>query len=271
MASCTRLFKSVKQQKGSIKGRETTFEFLQRGGRQEAIEIREWIERWFREFPASGQLNLKRRLKGDYSPFMSALFELEVHKMLLQLNHSIEFEPNILGTNKRIDFLASKGRQSFYVEATVCGIGQSELSGNLNEHDAVEKIRKNLGPMHSDIWLEAEGELNESLGQEYVVKPFRDLLRKYTRDEVLKICLRQSYLGAPAAEIKKGNWTLKGWLMPASLYSKGQVWGPARGGAIGGATPLLKALRKKAKDWKRGDFQGRPLLIAINVCHPEFF
>ncbi|MDE0313562.1 MAG: hypothetical protein OXM61_01555, partial [Candidatus Poribacteria bacterium] len=69
------LFESVEQAEGPIRQRETTFEFLQRGGRKEATEIREWLENWFRKIPPDIQSNLKGRLKGNYQQFLGALFE----------------------------------------------------------------------------------------------------------------------------------------------------------------------------------------------------
>ncbi|MDE0332837.1 MAG: hypothetical protein OXL41_13320 [Nitrospinae bacterium] len=45
------LFQSVSQRKGLIKEGETTFQFLQRGGRGEAVQIRQWMEEWFQQFP----------------------------------------------------------------------------------------------------------------------------------------------------------------------------------------------------------------------------
>lgn len=266
------LFEPVEQIKGPIKQRETTFEFLQRGGRKEAIEIREWIENWFGKIPHDIQPNLKGRLSGDYQQFLGALFEIEIHEILRRLDHRVEFEPNIPGIEKQIDFFAQREKQGFYIEATVCGIGQGKVSGNANEDDVVEKIRNKLGFMHSDIWLEATGKLKTSLGQKCVVRPFHDLLNRHTSDEIREIYLQRGELGMPYVEIKKGGWILKGKLMPCiSPYSKGQVWGPERSGAIDGVTPMLKALCRKAEDWKRIDFGSQPFFIAINVCHSEFF
>lgn len=265
------LFESVEQMEGPIKKRETTFEFLQRGGRKEAVEIRKWMESWFRKIPHKMRLNLESRLKGNYSQFLSAFFEIEIHEMLRRLDYCVEFEPSISETRKQIDFFAQQEGQGFYIEATVCGIGQSELIGNSNENDVVEKIKNKLGSIHSDIWLEATGELEASLRQERVIKPFHDLLNRYTADEVREIYSRCGELGMPYIKIKREGWILKGKLMPcASSYSQGQIWGPLRSGAIDGATPMLRALCRKTEDWKKIDFGSQPFLIAINVCHPEF-
>ena len=54
--------KIIKVLQEAIELLETTFEFLQRGSRKEAVEIWQWIEAWFQAVPSN--LN-KRKLKGD--------------------------------------------------------------------------------------------------------------------------------------------------------------------------------------------------------------
>ena len=80
------LFKAVPQSLGATTNGETTFEFLQRGGRTEAIEIRQWIEDWFREYPDNDREELRKRLQSKkFTKFMGAYFELQVYSVLRRL------------------------------------------------------------------------------------------------------------------------------------------------------------------------------------------
>ena len=200
---------------------------------------------------------------------------MQVHRILRNLDFSVEIEADFPGTRQKIDFLARfQKEQSVYVEATVCGFGKGKLSENSNEHDAVEKIRRNILFPHSHIWLEAEGTLSKTLGAERVVKPFRELLERHSQEEVQQIHSRWGLAQARrfvSIEIREGDWVLRGTLAPLLVpSSKGQVWGPARSGAVDGSTPLFKAVSEKAKKWINADFKGRPFLIAVNVCHSGF-
>ena len=55
---------------------------------------------------------------------------------------------------------------------------------------------------------------------------------------------------------------LTAYLDPAhSSSGVGQVWGPARGGAVDGSTAIRDALRKKASKWRNVNLLGIPLLV----------
>ena len=277
------LFKdNCERTEGAVETRESTFEYLQRSNRPSAIQRCRWINELFEELPADKRAGFESRIKSrKSSEFLSALFEMQVHRILRRLDFSVEIEADFPGTRQKIDFLArSEEGQSVYVEATVCGFGQGKLSENSNEHDAAEKIRKNIPSPHSDLWLEIVevggklGTLHKTLAKEFVVKPFLELLENHSEGEVHQIHSRWGLSRPwlfPSTEIREGNWVLKGTLWPPLNPScKGQIWGPERGGVVDGTTPLLESLQEKAKKWKNADFRGIPFLIAVNICHSDF-
>lgn len=268
------LFKPVEQRQGVSTARETMFEFLQRGGRNGAVEIRHWIESWFQAVPDNQRKALEGRLKSKhFKQFLGAMFELEVHEILRRRGCMMEWEPELPGGGT-VEFRVIDKNQEFYVEATVCGIGQGALHSNENEHDAVEKLRKHLKRLHSDLRLSAKGELKKSLGKEFV-KQFQDLLDTHPLEEVQNVHREHGSLWALSllsTEFHEGDWVLKGELRPAvASNGVGKVLGPARTEYVDGATPITTALKQKVKNWKRGGLKDRDFLIAINVCHSDAF
>lgn len=267
------LFKSVEQIWGPTTPRETTFEFLQRGGRKEAVEIRQWIESWFQAVPDNRKKGIEKRLKSKhFKQFLGAMFELEVHAIFRRPGCIIEIEPE-LPSGGTVDFRVINKEQEFYIEATVCGIGQGTLHSNENEQDAVKKLRKYLRkPLHSNLWLLAKGELKKSLSKE-IVKPFQDLLDKHSPEEVRNIHRQYGpQLGSwfLSTEFREGDWVLEGRLKPAVASSgAGQVWGPVRSGPVDGAEPIRTALKKKVKDWQERKIKDHIFLIGINVCRSD--
>ena len=218
----------------SLTGSETTLQFLQRGGRSEAIPIRDWMEHWFGAFPEDGKPRLRRRLQSaKFSEFLSAYFELQLFTVLKRLGCTVEVEPSFPGTRgATVDFLARHGHGEFYVEATVCGLSQGELNPSANEEDAVHKIREGLTELHSDLWLRTEGQLRRTLGKRRLLQPFRDLLKTHSPDEVRAL---HSRLGRYEAEyylsetLEEGDWKLTGHLdPPRASDGQGRVWGPVR-------------------------------------------
>ena len=270
------LFRPVPQRLGRARGAETAFQFLERGARKKAIPIRDWMGHSFRALPTGAKPRLKHRLQSSrFAEFLSAYFELQVFTLLRRLGCSIEVEPTFPGTQgATVDFLARHQEDAFYVEATVCGLGQGVLSSNANEDDAVQKIRQGLTGLHSDLRLETEGELRRTLGKRRLLLPFQNLLKTHTPDDVRTL---HSRLGPYKAEchlsvlIQQGNWKLTGRLdPPRASTGQGQVWGPVRSGAVSAEAPLTLALAKKAEDWRRLNLKGECFLIAVNVCNPDF-
>ena len=265
------LFKKVPRRDGYIDPRETTFEYLQRSARESAIQRCHWLEEWFRRIPASIQPGIKTRLM-DERHFHSTLFELQVYGILQNLGCDVVYEPELSGTEKRLDFVARHEHEEFWVEATVCGYRRGVLAGSAAEDDVVKKIRENLQNLHSDIHLKARGALQKTLSKTDAVEPFKQLLRQRSSDYVRDVYSRGGMEHAPSAEISEGDWVLRGFLapVPTGRYV-GQVWGPARTEMCDGGTPVFEAVEKKAHKWRKHDFHDAPFVLAVNACHSEFF
>ena len=269
------LFGQVVQREGPVAESETTFDFLARGGRPEAVQIRSWMEKWYQKFPADHRNELKRRLQSkNFSGFMSAYFELQVFAILCLRNCRIDIHPSFAGTEGTVDFHVANDKEEFYVEATVCGIGQGILRSNANEEDAVRKIKASLVNTHSDLWLSAEGELNKTLSKQRVLKPFQGLLNRHTADEVRILCPGPGWAHAQrqlSVSIEEDrNWRLEGYLAPPiASDGRGQIHGPIRGGPVEGAEPLKRVFAKKVADWKEKELSDEMFVIAVNGCHSE--
>ena len=218
----------------------------------------------------------------DPARFNDALFELKVHQVLRTLGLCVEIEPELRGTDEKIDFFAYPGNckeKSFYLEATEAGFGQGNLHSSTDEYNAVEKLRQHILNPHSDLWLEADGTLSQTLNAQRVARPFLELLKKYSSEDVLQIASSEQHWNLPYAEFtvpvtenKRKKWVLKGQLRPPLHPSGiGQVIGPSRGGACNASISLRTSLEDKAEKWHRFDFRGAPFLVAVNACHSEFF
>ena len=263
---------------GPATSRESIFEYLQRSNRPEALQRCQWIEDWLNEFPSGVKVNLASRLKDrNIKTFYGALFELQCYSILKKLDLSLEVEPDLPGTDQKIDFLANppanKGHY-FYVEATVSGINKGILRSDSNEYDAVQRIKQGIQKipnLHSDVWLETEGTLLGNLPRKHVqhiVEKFAELLNCCTADDVrrFRIDIR------PIKPYEESDWVLDGHFSPCINPSGvGQIYGPSRGGAVDGSRSLLTSLKDKADHWSKFDFAGPPFLVAVNACDSEFF
>ena len=259
---------------------EKIHEFLEREGRPEAARIRDWIEYWYSQLPPAKQPDIRGRLRSDdILQFTSAYFELQMFAMLRTMGYEVTVEPALAAGRYNPDFLAEHGDERFYLEATVCGQDAGDLRVTRNEEDAVEKIRSAIEDarvdLHSHLWLQAEGDLNQTLSKKKVAKPFIDLLRRTTAAEV-----QESYGANPydhqhrtecRGEFKCDDWTLQGILEPKlNEDAAGHVWGPARS-AVGNASEAIRtSLAEKARHWKRMGPPDGFLVVAISICHSQF-
>ena len=267
----------VERNEGSALAQESNYEYLRRSNRPEAIEMCHWMNEWFRELPPDALPQMIPRLRArNGDTFNGARFELLVHRILKRLGLIVEIERELSTTDKRVDFFvrspSDQNGSAVYIEATVSGFGQGQLSSNRNEYDAVEKIRRNISGPHSDIWLEAEGTLRRTLRKNMVVRPFQELLERFCPIGVQQLYTTGQRWKLPHCKITDGGWTLTGYLHPPRLSSGvGQVLGPARSGMCDGSKVIRDSVFKKAIEWKNLNLEGIPLIVAVNGCHSEFF
>ena len=268
-----RLFDQVQQRAGPATEHETTFQFLAREGRPETVEIRQWMEKWFQDFPTDHRSELKTRLESKHDhQFMGAYFELQIFAMLRLLKCHVDVHPHFEEAKGTVDFCATRGTERFYLEATVCGFGRGTLHSNPNEEDAVHKIRSAFSHLHSDVWLDATGELRKTLGTPRLINPINKLLGSYSPDDVR----RQNVESWPLRPPPRISIIEKGWRLdvhlrpPIASDGRGQILGPSRGGPVDGSSPLVEALSEKVEDWREKGLDQEKFLIAVNICHSEF-
>ena len=256
---------------------ETTFEFFQRQCKPKLVEYREWIEGLFQDLPIEHCETFRGRLRSrDSAEFQAAAFEMQLYRMLIRLGLEIEIEDELPETKKKIDFFVQTKHQSCFIEATVCGFGEGAFSRTENEYDAITKLRQGLPNPHLNIWLEAEGNLEKTLSKNEIVKPFKELLERFTREEFEETLHNYVWYDPRyilfkkncETEITVGDWTLKGTLDLPSPQCEGQIYGSCRSGVTDGYGPILKSVKAKARHWRRIDL-GHPFIVAVNNCRPE--
>ncbi len=267
--------------RGRATGNEAIHEFLEREGRAEAAPIRDWIENWHGQLPEAKKPDIQGRLRsGDIRQFTAAYFELQMFAMLRTMEFEVTVEPKLAGGRYTPDFLAQRDGERFYLEATVCGQDAGDLRGTKNESGAVEKIRSAFESagvgLHSDLWLQAEGDLNQTVSKKEVAKPFIDLLKRTTAAEVREAAESNprghQYRAEYTEEFKCGDWTLRGILQPKLREdAAGHVWGPVRSAAGDASEAIRTSLAAKARHWRRMGPPHGILVVAISICHSQFF
>ncbi len=96
---------------------EREFDYLDRSGKPEAEQVRQFLDAAFSSWPRERQADLRARLVGG--DYVSASFELILHELLKRRGRLPQIEVAKEGTTKRPDFFVGPDVPSFYLEAVV--------------------------------------------------------------------------------------------------------------------------------------------------------
>ena len=234
---------------------------------------RNTFESWFKDFPSSGQVDLRPRFRShDMGNHEGAFFELFLHALFKKLECSMEVHPEIPSTTKRPDFRVRHGKEHFYLEATAVGQDRGPFTRNRNEEDVVRKLETLTSPQF-DIVVDYEGELKQTLGRRDVRVPFEKLLNDHQPEDVQRQIEHGGWSAAPSEPICHDGWRLRGWLMPVD--QQGDISDknrqvrvhPAVGKFTNVVSPLRKALKDKAKKYASLD---APLVMAVQARDPFY-
>ena len=141
-----------------------------------------------------------------------------------------------------------------------------------NEQDVINKLNS-LTSNEFYLGVHMEGELSRTLGKNYVTRPFNELLKSHTREEVQRMIEEGGMYAAPSRKVEYGDWTLEGWLSPVSSESKRRnayheiVIEPFRASRTDSASSVKNALLVKGDRY--GELDG-PMVVAVNP-RDEFY
>ena len=252
---------------------ESAFDYFNRSALPGESQIRKLLESWFSKVDHTSQKDIRARFRRpEETAHEGALFELLLHELLTNLGFTLTLHPEIEGSRNRPDFLVRIGSQRFYLEATVVGDRSGPFTRSANEQDVINKLNS-LTSNEFYLGVHMEGELSRTLGKNYVTRPFNELLKSHTREEVQRMIEEGGMYAAPSRKVEYGDWTLEGWLSPVSSESKRRnayheiVIEPFRASRTDSASSVKNALLVKGDRY--GELDG-PMVVAVNP-RDEFY
>lgn len=122
---------------------DNKYDFYDRNNQPHISNVRDILNNWFSKYPLHEQTELKSRFKKD---FESALYELYLFNLFIQLGFDITIHPTLPNTTKHPDFLLSKNEIQICVEAKI-------ITGKTKEEKAKEQIKGMLYDLINDYSL----------------------------------------------------------------------------------------------------------------------
>ena len=264
-----RLFEDFPRTRATYKGeKETDYDFLNTSGFRFVEQVRQYTQEWFDRYPEEAKTDLRGRfVSDDDQQHTSSHFELFLHEILLRLGFSVEVHPTIMGISEHPDFLATRGTQSFYLEAVVVHSNSEDRTVTSLERD-VRKWIKEIDSPDFSFWLRARGVLSTQ-PKKRDFQPILKLLADHNPDDVQAAINEYGVSAAPHTWIQVGTWYLRVTLMPRPLHFRGDhASGNIAGGPGSGGRPKTSTVAKRIENkatQKQSSKLDAPLLIAAKT------
>ena len=203
------------------------FDYLNRSARPEVEVIRQTLEDWFSRYPATHRQELRAQFRSDNHQHRSAHFELVLHESLLRLGVAVEVHPQIQGTNRRPDFVAtSPNGAKWYVEAV--------LATNQTREEAAAEARKNqvydaINQLNSPdffIGIDPIGSPETPPSGQHIRAFLTERLVGLNRDEIAALLERPDvpgFEGLPRWRYEHDGWTIDFFPLPKSDALRGRA------------------------------------------------
>jgi hypothetical protein len=94
-----------------------------------AVNARDLIEAWFSGLCPQQRQDVRGRLRSDDERhFAAGFWELYLHEAFTRMGYTIECHPTLAHSTRHPDYLISRGEVEFYLEATIAGQSNIEIS-----------------------------------------------------------------------------------------------------------------------------------------------
>ena len=237
-------------------------------GTPEAHQLREKLESWFRKFPASSQIDVRRRFQSKApGTHQGALFEIFLHQLLSALGCTVEVHPKIPGSDNKPDFLVRQGNKRFYLEATSVGKASGPFAISSSKKEVIDKLRTLTSP-NFNLGFEMKGTLSGTLRGNRLLPVFQELLETHDPDRVQEQIEEGGLTAAPSAKCEADDWCVEAWLIPISDRSRipGQsrkiTVTPLKAAFTNALDPVRNALREKGSNYGQPKL---PLVVAVHT------
>jgi hypothetical protein len=235
---------------------QSSYDFLNESTWPIVSYFRELLDSWLNDFKDDKEFISKFKSKDDKQHY-GALFELLIHRILLNLNLQVVKHPE-MGNGKQPDFQIcdTSGFENMYVECTLSGDSFNNHTSN-SKTASIEEIIDSLEYFDYWIGIDIKTHSDRSLPKRVLinwVERTANLIRNQTT-------LFQYW----NADFKSGDWSIEFTFIPKGDTKIKRTLGFTHGGVkmIDTAKPIRTALKDKVPT-KYG-ITNEPYLICVNT------
>lgn len=242
---------------------ESDYEFMNLSAWPAYENIRNVLERWFADYPASHKGDLSARFRKSDQNHAAAYFELYLYQILSRLGLSPEVHPDRGSGRGRPDFaIVGANGSRCYVEAHVVFKTRWSSDDPLeNEHlDAIDDVAE-LQPTRIGVAVSTKGSLQRSHPKDPIQREVREWLDSI--DPVGQLT-PADFDRNPRLCIQRDDWVaeLKAFGLLSHPSRRLIQMGPTRAGFSDEGPLLADSLKRKVKTYSKLD---HGLILAINT------
>ncbi len=245
---------------------ESSYHFLNRIARPQWALVRNLVEDWFSEYPATAQADLRSRLQDDdYVQHIGAWWELYTYTLFRRLNYHVEIHPALKNTRRQPDCLVTRGDAGIYVECVVflSTLGPVRGQGN-GERSWIFEATNQASDSNFVVDIEIRRSGAQRPKASEIIRPLESWLRSLDPDKVINDIAAGS--GAPVFVLNARDWIIEygAWpVEPGNRGEKGRLIGgyPLTGGIINDEMFRYRdIIRRKGRHYGLPD---KPFVIAV--------
>lgn len=262
--------KIVRDYLGPARDLESHFSFLNRSARTEFQRVRDILEQWFNNFPASGKNDLQGRFRSDDNrQHLRAFFELYCYALICHQGFAIELHPSAdPEKTTHPEFLVRRGGEpAFYLECTLAAESDVDCAAQARLNQVYEALNRLKSP---NFWVGVliknapQHSPSASRMRSFLEKQFQEL----DPDEMSEIMTTQDLSALPRWTWNDSGWEIVFFPIPKSPEARNKP-GVRPIGVISyeprwvdSQRSLLNALKSKTSRYGNLDY---PYIIAVNA------
>lgn len=238
------------------------FEFLNDAAGTAWEQVRALIQEWMNHIEDENEYSdmVERFRSKDDAQFKGVYLELYLHEALRKAGYSVTLHPEVPGTSKRPDFLASKGDTKFYLEAIVPTLSSSERAQRKREKTVKDVLNRISDENFQISLLELRGG-KENPQAKKLRRKVEDWLSHLDPEEMKKAGVY------PVEEFSVDDWsiTVKPWIKNPESKDARAIVSSHHWVIDKDYKDIYRGLKAKGSKYKEID---APYLIAVGVFTP---
>lgn len=197
------------------------YTYYNESARREIANVRVLLESWFSEYPDEEKQELKSRFKVTFNP---AFYELYIYILFKRLGYSLVIHPEVPGTQKHPDYLATKDGQSLFIEVKHMTMlsqdnqslerRKNTLLDSLNKVDASNFLLK----LNSIIFKD-----NSQPSGKSIIRFFNEAFATHDPDVYTELLARNGFQGIPKIVYDDDKVMIEVHLLPKSPIHRGTM------------------------------------------------